>query len=255
MSVESSLRVRSTIIKVPDASPGLLMVNGQQKSFTLERLWRSPVAPAPNMTVDVELDPSGAIAGITAVDTRRLATERLDEIGRQLGKFAHGPGAEGAALAQRSLGDLAGRMGVVALGAAVVLWIAWFFVPGYKVGGGFMGSQTFSVWQFIGLDLQQTSSDAIEIHHGIWALLGIVCIAAPFIAPFVKDPRARFANALPLVYSLIAIFAQRSAIIKLVSMPGVDASSMLSMQLGSYAVLAAGAVLALRAMQKGIRAP
>jgi hypothetical protein len=250
MSVESSLRVRSTIIKVPDASPGLLMVNGQQKSFTLERVWRSPVAPAPNMTVDVELDPSGAIAGITAVDTRRLATERLDEIGRQLGKFAHGPGAEGAALAQRSLGDLAGRMGVVALGAAVVLWIAWFFVPGYKVGGGFMGSQTFSVWQFIGLDLQQTNSASIEIHHGLWALLGILCIAAPFIAPFVKDPRARFANALPLVYALIAIFAQRSAIIKLVSMPGVDASSMLSMQLGSYVVFAAGAVLAWRALQK-----
>jgi hypothetical protein len=250
MSIESSLRVRSTIIKVPDASPGLLIVNGRQRSFTLERVWRSPVSPAPNMTVDVDLDASGAIAGITAVDSRRLAAERLDEIGRQLGRLAHGPGAEGAALAQRSLGDLAGRMGMITLVAAAVFWIAWFFVPGYRLGGGFLGSETFSVWQFLGLDLQQTGLGSIEIYHGLWALVGIVCIAAPFIAPFVRDPRARFANALPLAYALIALFAQRSSILKLLNASGTDASSLLSMRLGGYIVLAAGAVLAWQALRK-----
>jgi hypothetical protein len=48
MSTEASLRIRSTIVKVPDASPGLLFLNGQQKPFTLEGVWKSPVAPAPN---------------------------------------------------------------------------------------------------------------------------------------------------------------------------------------------------------------
>jgi hypothetical protein len=248
MSIEPSLWVHGTIIKVPDASPGLLIVDGQQKAFTLERVWRSPVAPAPNMSVDVELDASGAVAGITAAGPGRLATDSLNTIGRKLDELAHGPGKDGAELAKRSLSQLAARMGTVALIAAAVLWIAWFFVPGYKLELGFLGSETFSLWQFLGLDLQQAGS--IEIHHGLWALIGLVCISTPFIAPFVKDPRARFANALPLGYSLIAIFAQRSSIIKLVSLSGVDASSVLSMQIGSYLVLAAGAVIAWRAVQK-----
>ena len=47
-------RLRETIIRTPDSSPGLLVVDGQQKSFTLEGAWKSPVAPALNMAVDVE---------------------------------------------------------------------------------------------------------------------------------------------------------------------------------------------------------
>ena len=39
-------RLRGTIVKVPDPGPGLLVVNGQQKQFTLEGIWKSPVAPA-----------------------------------------------------------------------------------------------------------------------------------------------------------------------------------------------------------------
>lgn len=249
MSSDSSLRVRSTIIKVPDASPGLLIVNGRQTSFTLERVWQSPVAPVPNMTVDVELDASGAIAAITAVTPARLATERLNEIGRTLGKFTQGSGKDGAALAQRALTDFVGRMGMLSVAAAVVLWIAWFFMPGYKLDLGIFGSRTFSVWQFIGLHFQQAG--ALEIRHGLWPMLGVVCITAPFIVPFVKDTRARFANVLPLVYSLIAIFAQRSSVITQLTLPGInDASSALSMQLGSYVVIAAGAVLALREIRK-----
>lgn len=46
---------RGTIIKTPDNSPGLLVVDGQQKSFLLPGIWRSPVAPSPNMAVEVEL--------------------------------------------------------------------------------------------------------------------------------------------------------------------------------------------------------
>jgi hypothetical protein len=38
-------QLRGTIIKTPDSSPGLLVVEGQQKTFTLEGAWKSPVAP------------------------------------------------------------------------------------------------------------------------------------------------------------------------------------------------------------------
>jgi hypothetical protein len=54
-------RARGTVIKVPDATPGLLIVDGRQLPFSLEGRWRSPVAPAANMSVDVELDPTGVV--------------------------------------------------------------------------------------------------------------------------------------------------------------------------------------------------
>jgi hypothetical protein len=240
---------RATIVKVPDASPGLVIVNGQQKTFTLEGIWRSPVAPAANMTVDVEFDPSGAIAGITSVDSRQIAREQFDKFSGKLGEFAHGQGKEGADKARQYLSQLAGRMGTVILVSAVTLWIAWFFLPGYKLDLGFMGSKTYTLWEFLGLNLEQAAT--IEISHGFWAMFGILCIALPFLAPFVKDPRAKFANALPLVFSVIAIFAQRSSVISALSGPGVsDASSALSMQIGSYLVLAAGVVIASRVLKK-----
>ena len=70
MTAEASPKIRGTIVKVPDATPGLLFVNGQQKSFMLEGIWKSPVAPALNMTVDVELDAAGAVTGVAVVDSQ-----------------------------------------------------------------------------------------------------------------------------------------------------------------------------------------
>jgi hypothetical protein len=242
-------RSRATVVKVPDAAPGLLIVNGNQKQFTLEGVWKSPVAPAPNMTVDIDLDDAGAITAITAVDSRQLAKEQLNKFSGKLGEIAHGQGKEGANLAKQSLGQLVTRMGMVTLISAIALWVAWFFLPGYKLDLGFLGAKTYTVWEFLGLNLEQVGT--VEISHGFWTILGILAIAAPFIVAFVKDPRAKAAYALPLVYSVIAIFAQRSSIIKVFAVPGVpDPSSVLAMQLGTYIVLAASAVIALRTLKR-----
>ena len=74
-------QIRGTIIKTPDSSPGLLVVEGQQKTFTLEGAWKSPVAPMVNMAVDIELDGAGFITGLTAVDSQQAAREKLKQIG------------------------------------------------------------------------------------------------------------------------------------------------------------------------------
>jgi hypothetical protein len=61
-------RHTGTIIKTPGGTPGLLIVEGQQKPFTLEGVWKSPVAPVVNMAVDLELDDAGFVKGLTALD-------------------------------------------------------------------------------------------------------------------------------------------------------------------------------------------
>lgn len=237
---------RGTMIKVPDATPGLLMVNGNQKPFTLEGVWKSPVAPAPNMTVEVEFDADNNIHSITVVDSAQLARERFHELSGKIGgKFddlARNQGKDVVPILKEYLDKLRARMGTVALGAVVFLWLAWFFLPGYSADLGFLGHKSYTLWEFLGLNL--SPDGRIEISHGLWGMLGIVCIAAPFLAPFIKDPRAKFANAAPLIYAIIAIPIARSSIVKLLAIPGMDTGPGVSMQWGTYLVLLACLVLA-----------
>lgn len=239
----TSSKVRSTIVKVPDANPGLLFLNGQQKQFTLENIWKSPVAPTPNMTVDVELDGAGAIVGITAVDSHQLAKEKMN----QLSGVAQERGKEAAKLAQQGIGALAGRMGAVALGSAVLVWIAWFFFPAASINVG--EPTSFSFWALLGLDLKNPESVALGGSHGLFSFLGLLAIAAPFAVPFLRAAWAKYLNAAPLVYiviGLIVIFANEhsvfSDIAKITGTNPFSWSVMLFVLLLASAVLATGAL-------------
>src|SRR5579863_4876265 len=183
MNGETSPRVRSTIVKVPDATPGLLFLNGQQKSFIVDGIWKSPVAPAANMTVDVDIDSAGAITSITVVEAQQLNKERLN----QLSGVAQEKGKEAAKLAQQGVGALAARMGTVALASAVVVWIAWFFLPAANLAGGFVAGQSYTFWNLLGTDfnnIAQALGTGSSI--GLLGMIGIVALIAPFAAPFIK---------------------------------------------------------------------
>ncbi len=241
MNTQTSPKVRGTIVKVPDASPGLLFVNGEQKSFSLEGVWKSPVAPAANMTVDVDLDGAGAITELRVVNSQQLNKERLN----QLSGVAQERGKEAAKLAQQGVGALAARTGKVALATLVVLWIVWFFVPGYKIDLGFVGSHSFTFWEFLGFDLSDPSSVAGgRANHGFFSMLGLLAILAPLAAPFIPDPRAKFLNALPLAYVVIAIVAMKWNISRAAGGLGGDVSSAIVMTFGTYVLILAAAVMA-----------
>jgi hypothetical protein len=69
-------RVRGTVIKVPDATPGLLVSGGRQFPFQIAGIWRSPAAPAANQTLDIELDERGALLALTVVDGQQGSARR-----------------------------------------------------------------------------------------------------------------------------------------------------------------------------------
>lgn len=202
MNGQTSPRVRSTIVKVPDASPGLLFVDGQPKQFTLEGVWKSPVAPMPNMTVDVDFDGAGAIAAITVVDSKELAAQKVNEA---LG-VAKQQGTRLAKLLLPMLRSLAARMGAGALAATVLLWISWFFFPAASVNAG--GSLSFTFWELLGVDFNNPASVANGGgDHGLFSFLGILAIAAPFAAPYLRMAWAKYLNAAPLAYFVVALIA------------------------------------------------
>jgi hypothetical protein len=258
MTAGTATRSRGTIIKVPDTSPGLLIVDGHQLPFTLEGRWRSPVAPAANMAVDVDLDGSGAVAAITVVDSQKLAKEKID----QLGGLAQQHGKEAAAIARQGVGALAARMGTAPLIATVAVWVAWFFFPAFGIDF-FLISRSFTFWQILGLN-EAALSNGSSGDHGLFALIGLLAIAAPFATPFVQHPRARLLNAAPLGYLVVALLALAWRISSAFDGPGGSAEipgevareiasaawEAVSIGLGTYVLVAAAGFLALKARGK-----
>jgi hypothetical protein len=243
-------KVRGSIIKVPDATPGLLMIGTNQKQFTLEGVWKSATAPSANQTVDIDLDDAGNITGISVVDPAQLAREKFSEISNKvsgaIGDLTkRGTDAAGTGNAQEILRKIVGRIGVVTLGATALLWVSLFFMTGYKLDLGFIGSQSYSLWDFIGLNMNASLGGAPEVSHGFWGLIGILCILAPLIVPFIGNPLAKFGNALPLVYLAIAILVEKSSINKLLQPAGApDTGLGFTMQFGGYLTLLCALVLA-----------
>src|SRR5689334_5538055 len=129
---------RGKVLRDTNASPGLLMVEGQQYPFSLEGLWKSEVAPKPGMVVDVDLDDLGRITGIHAVAESQLAKEQA-EVALAAAK------EKGAALAS----SMVARFGLPALVGAGLLIIGWFFLSTVSLNTP-LGSLDFTFWQVLG---------------------------------------------------------------------------------------------------------
>jgi len=243
MSSVVALKVRASVLRAPGDSPGLLIVEGRQWPFTLDSVWKSPVAPSVNMTVNVDFDSQGNITAITAVDPQQAAREKLN----QIGGAAQQHGKEAAEIARQGVGALAARMGKFTLSAAVILWVAWFFMPALTIGENLSNaSKSFTFWELLGLDpntnVMQTSAS-----HGLFGLLGLLAIAAPFGSPFIRNPKAKFLYATPLVYLVIAYFVIQSDFsaffAHIFGATLTDASKWLSFSFGYGAYLLAAASL------------
>ncbi len=206
MSSVVALKVRASVLRAPGAAPGLLIVEGRQWPFTLDGVWKSSAAPSANMAVDVDFDGQGNITAITAVDPQQAAREKLN----QIGGAAQQHGKETAEIVRQGVGVLAARMGKFTLGAAVILWIAWFFMPALTVGENVTNApKSFTFWDLVGLD-PNTNIMQAPASHGLFGLLGLLAIVAPFGAPFIRNSKAKLLTAAPLIYLVIAYFVIQS---------------------------------------------
>jgi hypothetical protein len=253
---------RGTVIKVPDATPGILSVGGKQYFFTLAGVWKSPIAPAPNQTVTVELDSAGVLTSVTVLDQQQLAKERLSElsgVAQERGKAivdqirgglggAGGPGGVGGQIMD-GLRSLAARMGPVALGATVVIWIASYFFPAAGVSGGGMDMGSFSFRTLLGTDLGDPSSLASPGHiRGLLRFITLLAIAVPFAVPFIRTSWSRYLNAAPLAAVVLGWLVIHENEAKGLGQLGAD--NPFSFRWGFYVLVLACLVLASSALKK-----
>jgi hypothetical protein len=249
MQTDAGTKMRGTIIKVPGSTPGLILLNGQQKAFLLENVWLSPVAPMPNMTVEVLTDSSGGIAAMTVVDAQQLAREKFD----QFSGVAQIHGKQAAEAAARGALSMVGRMGKTTLIITILFWIIWFSMPAVSLVTP-MFAKSFTFWEMLGMDFKTTL-----ISHGLFSLVALCAIGAPFAVPFIPDNRARWLYAAPFVATLAGIFAIMSEVHDLISeVQGFAGSAatrelgqMFSIRPGLYLLIVLALYLAIRASRPG----
>jgi hypothetical protein len=245
MNATMSHKLRGAVIKVPDATPGILSIGGRQQAFSLDGVWRSAVAPAPNQTVEVELDNAGTLVSVRVLDQQQLVQERLAAIGG----VAQEHGKEIAAHLQRLTSALAARMGMATLASAVLVWIAWYLLPAAGISGAGESIASFSFHTLLGTNLADQSS-LMDPGHGraLLRYFGFVAILAPFAAPFIKTPWSRFLNAAPLAAVLIGWIVIHENLASSLGQLGAD--NPFAFKWGFYLLLAACVALALNALKK-----
>jgi len=198
---------RGKVLRDPHTGPGLLMVEGQQYPFSLEGIWKSEIAPKPGLVVEVEFDPQGRIAGITAVPESQLAKEQA-EAAMSAAK------QKGAALAS----NVVAKFGIPSLVGAGLLIVGWFFLSAASIKTPF-GGMDFTFWQVLGflnssnpLEGLMRAGSGSSPSTGMYGILAIIAVAGPFIHHFWKDKRASLAGLLPLLFMVVVGLMIRSSI-------------------------------------------
>ena len=80
------MKKQGKILRDTRRGPGLLILEGQQFSFSLSAAWRSEQLPAPGMPVEVEFDSGGEILSIRPAAEIRV-TEVNGRAARIFGKL------------------------------------------------------------------------------------------------------------------------------------------------------------------------
>jgi len=196
---------RGKVLRDPISGPGLLMVEGQQYSFALEGVWKSEVPAKPGLAVDVEFDPAGKIASITAVSESQLAKEQT-EAALKAAKDQGG----------KILGQIVAKVGMANLVAGAVLVITWFFLTAGSLQGPLGGRLEFTFWQVLGFLNTNNFMEVLERNGhpsaGIYGLLALIALAGPFVHYFWKDKRAALGGVLPLLFMVVIGIMVRSSI-------------------------------------------
>jgi hypothetical protein len=119
-----------------------------------------------------------------------------------------------------------------------------------------MGEITYTFWNLLGVDFNNPETLAnTGGSHGLFAIVGLLCIVAPFAAPFIHAEWAKYLNAAPLAYVVIGwgviYMDEHKAMGDLAQIAGANP---FSFSWGIFALLLLAGVLAAGALKKPVTA-
>lgn len=232
--------MRGTII-MWSGDKGVIAAADKRHDFNINQ-WQASVAPAANMTVEVQLSDSGALVSATPVSEADLAKEKLNQMG-----------AQGSKVAQAVFADV-GRD--VAIAYAVFLIAALFMsVVG---GGGFLGNISITLADLLSGNMGLSGIVGGSGKGTFLVLIATATIAVPHYWKHKLAPLALCAPLLFTLYGFYPVYQQYSQAKAQAAQAGAffggeaarNFDSGFSLGLGAYAVLIAGAYLAFRGITR-----
>ncbi|HEX6802358.1 MAG TPA: hypothetical protein VF133_01640 [Terriglobales bacterium] len=199
------MKARGKVLREPNAGPGLVMIDGQQFRFWLDGIWRSETLPTRGLAVEVELDQSLQVTGMTPIPEPQVARDQVEAVLSQpkhhRTEIAHG---------------MVHKIGPSAILAAGLLLIGWFFLGTLSIPIPLAGTVNLTFWQLLGLVNTPRGLEAAagneNLNAGMYAVFAAIALTGPFFHHFWNDKRAFLGGAAPLVFMLVIWFAAGSTI-------------------------------------------
>jgi hypothetical protein len=189
---------RGRIMRDPNAGPGLVIIEGRQYPFSLEGIWRSDTLPRLGLVVDVDFDPEGQVAAMTAVPDAQLAREQAEAA-------LQGARRKGAQLASGAVE----RFGAARLLAVGLLVPGWWMLGTVTLDAAMFGQIKLTFWRLLGFlnagnPLEQFAAvGSAGPSTGLYGFAALLCLGGPFLAHFWTDRRAHLAGGLPLAFMVV----------------------------------------------------
>ena len=200
--------MRGKILRDTSHGDGVLFVDGGQKSFSLEKHWRSPNPPRTGALVDVQMNEAGDVLSVSEVSQAEALKEQARKAGAVLSSQSHAgleavkaqahkagvliqeEGAAGAG--QAVLVSAASRRGAwpLLLGALGLLLLTWVYMPLVNI-------QVFGM---------KSSVSLWEGTQGFYAFMMVVALLLPLLPLVWRNPVAHLGKCAPALYMLWMVF-------------------------------------------------
>ena len=186
---------RGKILRDTNAGTGIIFVDGEQKTFTLETHWKSGTSPKVGAVVDVEQDVEGNTLSVTLVDEGVLAKEQA----QKALKFA-------TENSKQYFGLLIVRVGAPTLISIGLLAFSWIFLATFNVRISNAVSESITFYDVLKLVNAGGSLDGLGAlaHSGVgfYGLLMFLIILAPLAPHFHGNKYLKLSYCAPLAYML-----------------------------------------------------
>lgn len=231
------MRKRGKVLRLPTEAPGLLIVEGQQFRFFHDSSWKSVIAPAPGLVVDVELSNTSQVVGVTAVEQPLATSEPSTEIAGSV--FATG------------IQKVVETVGTINLVTGTALTVGWLYLTNVSIQVPLVGKLDFTFWQVLGLLNCKSALQVIDFRNGQYAtgLYGFFALAvliAPFLRNLWQDRRTLLGGFAPLLFTLV-IWTMARSILQNAAVRAVPARSGTGSEMMSAISFGPGAYLSLLA--------
>lgn len=189
---------RGRILRDTNSGPGIVSVDGTQKSFSLEQHWRSATPPKVGGVVDVELGADGEVIGVAALDETTLAREQA--------QFAL---AAATTHGRKYAGLVMARVGIPTLAAVGLLAVAWLFLSTLSVQVTASYKESITFYEVMKIAHNGTALDSLKSLDyqgaGVWGILMVAALLAPIAPHFHPNKYLKLGYVAPLALMLVVL--------------------------------------------------